>query len=244
MCYNNTMKKPLIIPTFIAHRGAPNVAPENTLISFSKAHALGATWVECDVMLTCDKRPIIMHDFTLDRTTNGHGNVADYQFADLEQLDAGEGEEIPSLERFLILAATLGLGINLEIKEHKSNADIIAAKIHEALITWWPDHLPAPLISSAEPACLKAYRQLDSTINMAYIADYWPFRCVQQLKKYDVSILVIHYQSLTPSRIAKLHDHGYQVFAYTVNDQETMRRLLNWGVDSLFTDHFLLAQQL
>lgn len=238
------MKKPLIIPKFIAHRGVPTLAPENTLISFSKAHALGATWVECDVMLTRDKHPIIMHDVTLDRTTNGHGKVADYNFSDLAQLDAGEGEEIPSLEHFLISAATLGLGVNLEIKEHKSNANIIAIKIHEALIALWPTHLPTPLISSAEPACLAAYRQLDPTIAMAYIAGHWPFRCLYRLKKYDVSILVIHYQSLNKSRIAKLHDHGYQVFAYTVNDRENMRHLWDWGVDSLFTDNVALARQL
>lgn len=230
------------ISKFIAHRGAPNYAPENTLASFSKAHELGATWVECDVMLTKDAHPIIIHDFTLDRTTNGYGKVAHYNFCDIEQLDAGQGETIPSLECFLSLAVKLNLGINLEIKEHKSNATIVAHKIHEALKLLWSSDLPPPLISSAEPACLKAYRKLDANVCMAYISDYWPFDCLRKLKMLDVSILVINYKSLNKRRIAKLHENGCQVFAYTVNNPADMQRLLSWGVDSLFTNDYLAAQ--
>ena len=231
------------IPKFIAHRGVPNYAPENTLASFMKAHALGATWVEFDVMLTRDGYPIIMHDFTLDRTTNGHGNVADTDLIDIQRLNAGEGEEVPTLERFLSLAATLNLGINLEIKERKRNAELVAKSIHEALQSLWPAHLQKPLISSAEPACLKAYRKLDANVCMAYISDRWPFNCLHKLKKLDVSILVINYKALSKRRIDKLHAHGYQVFAYTVNDPSDMQRLLDWGVDSMFTNDYPAASR-
>src|SRR5574337_1778321 len=113
----------LRIPQLIAHRGAPRVAPENTLSSIREAKKLGANWVEFDVRLTKDGELICFHDNTLERTTNGTGYVYDYTFSALKQLDAGSwfspdfrGEEIPTFSQMASLVMELGLGMNIEIK--------------------------------------------------------------------------------------------------------------------------------
>ena len=118
------------LPQVIGHRGARAAAPENTLASIRAAKALGCSWVEVDVMLTKDKVPVIHHDNTLNRCTNGGGNLWDYTVAELGQLDAGSnydeasgfpaklypGERIPTLTGLLQCCRNLELGLNLEVK--------------------------------------------------------------------------------------------------------------------------------
>jgi len=118
------------LPQVIGHRGARAVAPENTLASIRAAKSLGCSWVEVDVMLTKDKVPVIHHDNTLNRCTNGEGNLWDYTVAELGQLDAGShydeasgfpatlypGERIPTLTGLLQCCRDLELGLNLEVK--------------------------------------------------------------------------------------------------------------------------------
>jgi glycerophosphoryl diester phosphodiesterase len=113
----------LKLPRIIGHRGACGYAPENTLESIRTAADLGIKWVELDVKLTKDGVPVIFHDETLDRTTNGHGNVAETFYADLQNLEAGSwysdgfaGIKIPTLEEAAELLIDLGLGLNLELK--------------------------------------------------------------------------------------------------------------------------------
>lgn len=99
---------PFPLPAIIAHRGASSAAPENTLAAFRRAADEGAAWIECDVKLTADGRPIIFHDDTLDRTTDGGGVVDDYTLDVIGALDAGgwfspefRGEPVPTLEEML-----------------------------------------------------------------------------------------------------------------------------------------------
>ena len=111
------------LPRVIAHRGLSARAPENTLAAFRAAAGAGVPWVECDVQLTADGHAVLLHDETLDRTTDGTGRLADTPLAGLRGLDAGgwfdaafAGESIPALSEALDLLAALGLGVNLEIK--------------------------------------------------------------------------------------------------------------------------------
>src|SRR5438105_2353760 len=89
----------------VGHRGAMGYCPENTMASFERALALGADWIELDVHLSRDGELIVIHDETLDRTTNGHGLVRDHTLAELKQLDAGDGQQIPTLDEVLTWAA-------------------------------------------------------------------------------------------------------------------------------------------
>lgn len=225
----------LNISKCIAHRGACAVAPENTIASLREAHKQGAQWVEFDVMLTKDHQPIIMHDFTLDRTTNGSGRVAKKSFVEIASLDAGEGQQVPLLSRWLKIAGELGLHINIEIKEKKSRSAVVTEIIYRELQTHW-QHKPTPLISSGELACLKAYRQLDKQVPMAWIVSRLPFGWKKKLASIDPSAVVIHYKSLNLKRVQQIHDVGCKVLAYTVNDAATAKRLFELGVDSVFSD--------
>jgi len=113
----------LTLPRVIGHRGAAAHAPENTLASFRKAAALGVEMVEFDVKLTRNRVPVVIHDDTLDRTTDGSGPIANSDFAAVRMLDAGRkfapefrGERVPTLDEVLTVALELGLAVNIEIK--------------------------------------------------------------------------------------------------------------------------------
>ena len=117
-----------VLPRVIGHRGAAACAPENTLAGFRKAKALGCRWVEFDVRLTADGRPVLLHDNRLERTTDGRGRVSALSLAAVRRHDAGRwfhssfaGERVPTLEQALMLLAELGLGANVELKAARGN---------------------------------------------------------------------------------------------------------------------------
>ncbi len=234
---------PVVLPKIIAHRGAPNYAAENTLASVRKAKELKATWIEFDVMLTKDGVPVVMHDRTVDRTTNGSGRVCDFTLARLSKLDAGDQQQVPTLTDWLKLAARLGLGINLEIKEKASRASEITQKIFDQIKKYWPASSPKPLISSARLACIKAYRKLDPHVDIAYIVPALPLRWKSRLQAVQACALVIDYKRVRKADIAKIHKAGYKVLAYTVNDYATYQKLLEKGIDGVFTNDLKIVRE-
>jgi glycerophosphoryl diester phosphodiesterase len=156
----------LSLPKVIAHRGAPTLTPENTLASLRKAAELGASWVEFDAMLTADGIPIVIHDDTLSRTTNGEGIVADTPYVDIANLDAGSWfspefaeQKVPHLGQFIEVAHRLGLGINLEIKAAPGREKETAKVILEVLQRHWLSGDHKLLISSSCIEILRATHQ-------------------------------------------------------------------------------------
>jgi len=122
----------------IAHRGASAYAPENTLAAFKKAQEMGADWFELDCQLSKDQEVVIMHDETVDRTTNGHGNIRDLTLYELKQLDAGSwkgpefaGERIPTLAQCLDLAK-FKIGVYIELKSIDDDSELLAQVIQRA----------------------------------------------------------------------------------------------------------------
>lgn len=236
----------IILPKLIAHRGAPLSAPENTLTSLRTAKSLGAQWVECDVQLTRDKRAIIFHDNTLERTTNGTGWVANTDFAAIGKLDAGswfsqkfKGETIPSVEAYVQCAAELALGINIELKGTPAQADLLAQHVLTALHTHWPHDLPAPLISSASTACLQA---LTAQYPQGYILSRWTHNWDDITDKLGCISLHIEHQQLNPARVEAVKRAGKKLLAYTVNDAAIATALFDMGVDAIFTDNLKLFE--
>jgi glycerophosphoryl diester phosphodiesterase len=227
----------------IGHRGAAAAAPENTLSSLSKAKALGAGWVEFDVKLTRDAVPVLMHDERLERTTNGRGEVARTTLKELGELDAGawfgprfRGERVPTFEAALALCAELGLGINVEIKPCPGREAETARIAVETLRRCWPDALPAPLISSFEPACLAVARDLAPELPRGYLAVALPRRWREALKSYRCSTLHLSARRLGPLQRATVLAAGVPLLLYTVNQPDRARRLLEAGVAAIFTD--------
>ncbi len=234
---------PLTLPPLIAHRGASAQAPENTLIAMKKAQALGARWVEFDVTLTADNVPVIFHDETLERTTNGQGEIALTTWKDLQQLDAGSffdtryhQARIPSFESLLIALAPLNLGINIELKpNHVSQLPLLAELSLRLIKKYWQAR--PRIISSFNWDMLKHVQQQDSTQPLGLLMDSWHQqwqKTAQALHCYSIHVAA---SLLTAERIAEIKAHNYQLLAYTVNHKPSAKILLTLGVDSIFSDY-------
>lgn len=223
------------IPRLIAHRGAPKYSPENTLASLRKACELGARWVECDTLLTADKQPVIIHDETVNRTTNGKGRVNSYTLDELLILDAGNGETVPTLKAWIQECIALGMSLNLEVKEQQ-DVSLMAELIQQHFELYWTKPELPYLISSNCFAFLEAYYQLDKITPLAFVVNDLPNDWKQQLERINANVLVINHQHLNQNIIAQLHQHGISVLAYTVNDSTTAKTLFSIGVGSIFSD--------
>ncbi|ARJ64746.1 glycerophosphoryl diester phosphodiesterase [Magnetospirillum sp. ME-1] len=227
----------------IGHRGLAGLAPENTLSSFRAAHAHGLAMVEFDVRLSQDGVPLVFHDDTLERTTDGAGPVAGRDWADIARLDAGSwfapafaGEKVPSLEQALGLCLDLGLAVNMEIKPDRGREAGTAETALALALRLWPDGVAPPLVSSFDAPCLEAARR---------VAPHWPRALLleslapgwrDQAQGLDVGALHLDHRPLRAERVENARGAGFQVRAYTVNDPVRARQLRDWGVTGVFSD--------
>jgi glycerophosphoryl diester phosphodiesterase len=230
-------------PRVIGHRGAALSAPENTLAGFRAAAALRVAWVEFDVRLTGDGRAILLHDDTLDRTTNGSGPAATLSFEEIRRFDAGgwfgpnfSGERVPGLEETIELLAELGLGAVVELKPAPGAETVTGRTVAALIAERWPRTLPAPLLSSFKPEALAAARAAAPQLQRALLAGAVPRRWRDQVAELDCCALHIDQRRLEPATPAELIAAGLAVFAYTVNLPERAQELFSWGVEAVFSD--------
>lgn len=230
-------------PPLIGHRGARADAPENTLAAVREAHAQGVLWVEVDVKLTHDGIPVIMHDDTLERTTNGHGAVRDSDAAALRQLDAGSwfnagfaGEKVPTLAEMLRLVLDLGMAINLEIKPCPGRERETALCSLQEAAKLWPTDRPPPLVSSFAVESLRVAQDLMPDWPRGLLLENLDGAWQPEARRLAVATINVDHESLTPARLASLREFGLPILAYTVNKPERAQALLRQGVDALFTD--------
>ncbi|MCP5366817.1 MAG: glycerophosphoryl diester phosphodiesterase [Hyphomicrobiales bacterium] len=232
------------VPAVMGHRGAMGHAPENTLASIRTGAALGATWVEFDVKLTLDREVVVIHDDTLDRTTDGHGAVAVRTLAELAGVDAGgwyapafAGEPLPSLAQTVRLLAELHLGANVEIKPTPGRGRLSGEVVAAFLRDHWPRDARGLMISCFWPETLAAVRDTVPGIPTALltfdIADGWR----DQLAGLGCSAYHVSHTALTAERVAAVRDAGFALRAFTVNDPDRARTLYDWGVESIVTDY-------
>ncbi len=230
----------MIIPPFIAHRGASQLAPENTLKAFQLAEQLGAKMFECDVLLSQDAIPMIFHDDTLERCTNGQGEIRETPAALLKNLDAGQGQSIPSLQELLSWFATAKLRMNLELKYAK-NTDR-----PEPLVSQVCKQIQACqgriLISSFNLDALYRLRQIlpEITIGLLIDAENWQRHGLQGITKIyqELQAYSIHCDRhlLTREHIQALLKISPHLLAYTVNQAKQAKKLFAQGVTGVFTD--------
>ncbi|WP_425445453.1 glycerophosphodiester phosphodiesterase [Virgibacillus ndiopensis] len=230
----------------VAHRGASGHAPENTMAAFQKAFEMKADYIEIDVQLSKDGKMVIMHDTTLDRTTNGTGNVRDYTLEELKQLDAGRwfseeyaGEHIPTFEEVIdTFRGKIGILIELKspelypgveekvadtLKERnmdkpKNNKIIIQSFNHESVQT------SKELLPTIPHGVLAGLSWADVTddelVDFASYADYF---------NPNMNIL-------TPELVDRIHSTGMEIYPYTVITQEQADNLFQLGVDGIITN--------
>jgi len=235
--------KQLKIPQVIGHRGAAGYAPENTLEALHTAADLGIDWVELDVKLTKDQVPVIFHDDTLERTTNGYGAVADTLYEDLKQLEAGSwfsegftGIRIPTLEEALDVLITRNMGLNLEIKPCPGRERETAEVALDLLSTIWDDH-ERLIISSFEYVSLEAALDMAPDWHRGFLLpEEWPPEWEKLAEYLDVSTFHVNGNTVGQEQIETLVDLEKPVLAYTINDPDRARFLLRWGVDGFFSD--------
>jgi glycerophosphoryl diester phosphodiesterase len=233
----------LRIPKIIAHRGAPREAPENTLASFRRAKLAGATWVEFDVALTRDARPVIFHDDGLERTSDGQGLLAEVDFEIVKHLDAGSwfdgqfaGEPIPTLEETLDLLVELGLGFNMELKTDPGREAELAKIAVPLARDMWPSDHPTPLISSFSRIAVAAAREAAPDWPMDVISDRVPAEWRDDAKTLALAAIGANHKHLTREQVMEIRGFGLKLNSYTVNDMDRASLLFQWGVDALFTD--------
>ncbi len=233
----------LSLPPVIGHRGAAGHAPENTLAGFRHAARLGIAWVEFDVQLTADAVPVVIHDHTLDRTTDGYGQVRRCSLERLRRFDAGGwmhpayiGERVPTLAEVLAEIAGAGMGCNIELKPQKGREAETARIALETAKTLWPAHMPPPLVSSFESTALVVARDTVPDWPRGFLAGKLPPDWRHSVDTLGCSSVNLHHRRITPGIVDAVRKAGFPVLAYTVNDAARARLLWSWGVCSIFSD--------
>ncbi len=222
----------LTLPRWIAHRGGGALAPENTLAGIRLAARMGYRAVEFDVMLSGDGTPVLIHDETLERTTNGQGRVAETADAELFRLDAGQGEPIPRLDEALALCRTLGLLANIEIKP-STGQDIDTADAVIAHCRDWPG---SGLISSFSLPALAQCRAQLPQLPRGVLFERLPSDWAQWVRELGATTLHCAATEAAGPHLPEIIAAGVPVVCYTVNAPETAKMLFGMGVTACFTD--------
>lgn len=233
-------------PRIFAHRGASSLAPENTIAAFAKALEVGARRFEFDVDVMGDGTLLVIHDDTLDRTTNGSGPYYELGYSDLRRLDAGAWfsptyrfERIPELADVLSFAANNSLGMNLEIKPCLGSEELRNTLLENLLVAVAPVATQDFLVSSFDHDMLARFHHArpDVCLGWLFTREDQPGPTWQEGAR-DLNCQAIHpdLNGLTRHEVDEMHDAGFEVNVWTVNDVETARELAAWGVDGIFTD--------
>jgi len=225
------------------HRGAASLAPENTLAGFKKALQSGVKWIELDTQLSADNTPIIFHDETVDRCTNGTNRVADLSLEQLQALDAGSwfseefsGEKILTLEQTLVFFMENDLSMNLEIKIHHAHQiQPLVEKVAKVLskVNFPSEKL---IISSFSDLALEHCHQVMPDIRLGYITEHNPLPMLEKLKPINLYSLHIDYKILNQEMAKEIIQSGLKLVIWTLNDLEQASKFRSWGVDMIITD--------
>jgi len=237
-------------PAIFAHRGSSAYAPENTLVAFNLAVQQHADVIELDVKLTADDQVVVMHDDTVDRTTNGHGQIKSLSLKELKKLDAGsifnpafQSERIPTLVEVF---ETVGqkIIINIELKNYSSPLDDLPNKVISLVKAYGME--TNVLLSSFNFIALIRSHYLLPTIPLGLltISGLADPTLHSKLVRFGPQLALIpNYVDITPKMIKAAHRTNCQIHAYTVNQPDAMRQLFTIGVDGIITDDPLLAQK-
>lgn len=228
----------------IAHRGASAYAPENTFAAFERALDFGIKAIEFDVMLSSDNQAFVFHDNSLKRTSNGKGKIGLVSGGYLQTLDAGSwfssrfsGEKIPLFEDVLNWALIHDVFLNIEIKPYPGTVEQTTITVLSLINQYWPHNKPLPLVSCFEKDALSLCRTISPEQPLGYLIDDWDLSCLEQAKALNCYSIHINYQVLTKKRIDQIKEAGFHLLAYTVNKQGMARKLLDCGVDAIFSDY-------
>lgn len=230
-------------PRWIAHRGAGKLAPENTLAAFRLGASHGYRMFECDVKLSADGVPFLLHDDTLDRTTNGKGVAGEQPWEVLSKLDAGRwhspefaGEPLPRLDSIARYGLEHGYFLNIEIKPTLGLESPTGTVVANEAARLWKDATVPPLLTSFERPSLEAARIAQPQLPRGLLLDELPQDWLDTARQLQCVAIVCHHALWNPNTVSQAKKAGFRLLSYTVNDQASARRLITLGTDGIITD--------
>lgn len=229
-------------PPIIAHRGGGSLAPENTLVAIDYGHQLGHRMIEFDAKLSADGQIFLLHDDTLNRTTSQQGIAGELPWHKLQNLDAGSwfasqfnDQRLPTLEQVAERCSRYKMWANIEIKPTIGQERLTGEKVALAAKKLWPASQP-PLLSSFSIIALEAAHHAAPNLPVGWLIDEWHNDWHTVTQRLGCWALHVNYRLLTAKRIAAVKQQGLYILAYTVNQPQTARWLLQHGVDMICTD--------
>lgn len=230
-------------PRWVAHRGAGKLAPENTLAAFQLGASHGYRMFECDVKLSSDGVPFLLHDDTLARTTNGQGVAGQQTWSSLQQLDAGSwhstayaGEAIPSLDNIASYCISNGFDLNIEIKPSPGTDQQTGEVVAQHAARLWQNELRKPLLTSFKPDALQA--ALDAAPDLPrglLLHELWT-GWLETALMLGCQAIICNHRLWDTSSVTQAQSAGFKLLSYTVNDDADVQRLLALGTDGIITD--------
>ena len=230
-------------PRWIAHRGAGRLAPENTLAAFRLGAAHGYRAFECDVKLSADGVPFLLHDASLDRTTSQRGIAAQRTWSDLSRIDAGAwhsrgfaGEPIPSLAAIAAYVRGNAFMLNIELKPTPGQELETGRVVGQEVLRLWQGADVPPLFSSFRPESLQGARESAPEVPRALLVDTLWDGWFETARSLGCAAVVSNYAVMDRGTLERLHGAGLRGLVYTVNDPAPAWQLLAMGIDGIITD--------
>lgn len=234
-------------PRWSAHRGAGKLAPENTMSAFRLGAQHGYRMFECDAKLSQDGVLFLLHDATLERTTNGRGTGSALTMGEIAQLDAGSwhsrafaGEAVPTLEALARWCLANHLFLNVEIKPTPGQELETGRACGVLMHRIWPQDIVQPLFTSFKPQSLQGAREVAPLIPRGLLvdklADGTGDADLKVATDLDCHVMVLNHALWNPELVAKVHSAGLRCSSYTVNDEWAAQRLIDLGTDAIITD--------
>ncbi len=226
----------------VGHRGAPSLAPENTIGGFQKAAELGVEWVELDVTLLADGTPVVNHDATIDRCSDQHGLLAHMTVAHLEGIKNAAlyqhwpQEPVPLLSEVLALLQRYDMCVNIELKDHGHLPEQLVQAVIALLRTDFPDPTRV-VISSFNQHILMMVRQQAPYLRIGLLYRQLPVNWLQQAEMVSAFSIHCDWRYLNFDAVTTVKAAGYQLYCWTANEPQDVVSLLHWGVDAVITDN-------
>ncbi|MBS7609730.1 glycerophosphodiester phosphodiesterase [Candidatus Bathyarchaeota archaeon] len=209
----------------IGHRGAAAYEPENTLRSFRRALEIGVHAVELDVHLSKDGRVVVIHDPTVDRTTNGHGYVRDLSFEDLSKLDAGMGERIPLLEEVIDLVKDKAI-LQIELKGEGTEEPVLRILEEKGF-------LDRVVLTSFFHNRVKKAKELKPLIKTGVLFVGRPLDPIHIVRVAKADAIHINYLTVDKELVEEIHRAGIKVTVWNVDEPRNIDRMIDFGVDAI-----------
>ncbi|GJG19617.1 glycerophosphoryl diester phosphodiesterase [Staphylococcus argenteus] len=228
----------------VSHRGLPNAFPENTMAGYRKVMELNVDMLEIDVHLTKDQQLVVIHDETIDRTSNGKGRIANYTLPELKTFDFGsykdikfKGEQIPTLDEVIELCLKFQKKLLIEIKKPNLYPGI-ERKLLAILKNWGIDSSQV-IIQSFDISCIERLYELSCEYELGLLCSkrkYWYKKPNYSKISQIASYVNPNYALVTRKFVEEAHRYHLKVMPYTVNKSSIAKKLLKYGVDGLITD--------